>query len=49
MVLYPVAMVAIILALDLTVLRHHTGARLAVNIGIVAVFVAGYFIFLRKR
>ncbi len=49
MVLYPVVMVAIIVALDFTLLRHNTGLRLAVNVGIVAAFVAGYFIILRRR
>lgn len=42
--LYVIVMVGIILALDVTVFRHHLGARLLVNIGIVLVFVAFYFV-----
>jgi hypothetical protein len=48
-VLYVLVMVAIIIGLDLTLLRDHFWARLATNIGVVAVFVAVYFIFLRRR
>jgi len=47
-VLYVLAMIALIVGLDLTLLRHHTWARLAVNIGIVAVFVVVYYKFLKK-
>ena len=46
--LYVVAMVAVVVAVDVLFFRHHVGARLAVNVGIVAVFVAGYFAFRRR-
>lgn len=49
MVLYPVVMIALIIAVDFLFLRHNTGLRLAVNIGIVAVFIAGYFLVLRRH
>jgi len=49
--LYVLAMVAIIVAADILFLRHNVTARLIVNIGVVAVFVAGYFLFgfLKRR
>lgn len=40
-------MVAIIIGVDLAFLRHLFWERLFVNIGIVLVFAAFYFIFLR--
>jgi cytochrome c oxidase subunit IV len=46
--LYVIAMVAIIVGLDIAVFRHHVWARLAANVGIVLVFVAFYFRFVRK-
>jgi hypothetical protein len=48
-VLYLLAMVGLIVGLDVTLLRDHFTARLIVNIGIVLVFIAGYFAFLRPR
>jgi hypothetical protein len=49
LVLYVLAMVAIIVTLDLLVFRHHFWERLATNIGIVLVFVGFYARFLYHR
>jgi hypothetical protein len=46
-VLYVVAMVAVIVGLDFLFFRNRLWERLAVNIGIVLVFGAFYFRFLR--
>jgi hypothetical protein len=46
-VIYLLAMVAVIVGLDLAFFRDRFWARLAVNIGTVLVFVAFYFRFLR--
>jgi len=46
--LYLLVMVVVIVGLDVLFLRHHFAARLAVNIGVVVVFVAGYFRFLKR-
>jgi hypothetical protein len=46
-VLYVLAMVAIVVAVDVLFLRHHFWARLIVNIGIVLVFGAFYLRFLK--
>jgi uncharacterized membrane protein YfcA len=46
-VLYVVAMVAIIVGVDLVFFRHRFWERLIVNIGIVLVFIAFYQIFFR--
>ncbi len=46
-VLYVVLMVACIVAADLLFLRGRFGERLIVNIGIVVVFAAFYFRFLK--
>jgi len=45
--LYVVAMVGLIVAVDVLFFRDHPWARLAVNVGIVLVFAAFYFRFLR--
>ena len=45
--LYLLAMVALIVAVDVLFFRGQFWARLAVNVGIVLVFVAFYFRFLR--
>jgi len=45
--LYVVAMVGLIVAVDVLFFRDHPWARLAVNVGIVLVFVAFYFRFPR--
>ena len=47
-VLYGVAMVAIIVGVDVAFFRNHFWERLAVNIGIVLVFAAFYFRFLSR-
>ena len=49
LVLFLALMIGIIVAVDFLFLRHDTGLRLAVNVGIVAVFVAVYFLVLRKH
>jgi type IV secretory pathway VirB2 component (pilin) len=46
-VLYVVVMVAIIVGVDLLFFRNRFWERLAVNVGIVLVFAACYFRFLR--
>lgn len=46
--LYLLVMVAVIVTVDVLFLRHHFGPRLLVNIGVVIVFVAGYFAFLKR-
>lgn len=47
-VLYLVAMVAVIVGVDVLFFRNRLWERLAVNIGIVLVFVAFYFRFLKR-
>lgn len=47
-VLYVVAMATVVVGVDVLVFRHHFWERLAVNVGIVLVFVAFYFRFLRR-
>ena len=46
-VLYVAAMIALVVGLDVTVFKHHFWERLAANVGIVLLFVAFYFRFLR--
>jgi type IV secretory pathway VirB2 component (pilin) len=46
-VLYVVAMIAVVVGVDLMFFRNRFWERLAVNIGIVLVFGAFYFRFLR--
>ena len=46
-VLYAVAMVAVIVGVDVAFFRNRFWERLAVNIGIVLVFGASYLRFLR--
>lgn len=46
-VLYAVAMVAVIVGVDFAFFRNRFWERLAANIGIVLVFAAFYFRFLR--
>jgi len=48
LVLYGVAMVAIIVALDIVFFKNRFWERLTANIGIVLVFAAFYFRFLRR-
>jgi hypothetical protein len=47
-VLYVVALVVVVVGVDVLFLRHLFWPRLLVNIGIVAVFAVGYFLFLRR-
>jgi len=47
-VLYVVLMVAVIVAIDVLFFRNRFWERLVVNVGIVLVFAAFYFRFLRK-
>ena len=47
-VLYVVAMVAVIVGVDIAFFRNRFWERLTVNIGIVLVFAAFYFRFLRR-
>jgi MFS-type transporter involved in bile tolerance (Atg22 family) len=47
-VLYVVAMAAIIVGVDFVFLRHRFSERLIVNIGIVLVFAAFYLRFIRR-
>lgn len=47
-VLYVLAMVAIVVGVDILFFRHQIWERLAVNIGIVLVFGAFYFRFFRR-
>ena len=46
--LYVAAMIALVVGLDVTIFRHHVWERLAANVGIVLVFAAFYFRFLRN-
>jgi hypothetical protein len=48
-VLYVLAMVAVIVGVDVVFLRHHLWPRLIVNVGVVLVFGAVYFLFLKRR
>jgi hypothetical protein len=48
LVLYVVAMAAVIVGVDFVFLRNRFWARLTVNLGIVLVFVAFYLRFLRR-
>ena len=45
--LYVLAMVAVVVGADILFFRHHFWERLIVNVGIVLVFVAVYFRFLK--
>jgi hypothetical protein len=47
-VLYVVVMIAVVVGLDLLFFRHRFWERLIVNIGVVLVFAAFYFRFLKK-
>ena len=48
-VLYVVAMVAVIVGVDIVFFRNHFWERLAVNIGIVLLFAAFYFRFFLRH
>ena len=47
--LYVVAMVGVVVGVDVVFFRGHPWERLAANVGIVLVFVAFYFRFLRHE
>lgn len=47
-VLYVIAMIAVIVGVDVAFLRHHFWPRLIVNIGIVVVSGAIYLRFLKR-
>jgi hypothetical protein len=47
-VLYVLAIVAVVVGVDVLFFKHHFWERLAVNVGIVLVFAAFYFRFLRR-
>jgi hypothetical protein len=46
--LYVLALLATVVAVDVLFFRHHFWERLIVNVGIVLVFAAFYFRFLRR-
>ena len=48
-VVYVLAMGAVIVAVDVLFFRNHFALRLAANVGIVLLFVAFYFRFLRHE
>jgi hypothetical protein len=48
-VLYVLALIVVVVGVDLLFFRHHLWERLAVNVGIVLVFGAFYFRFLKSR
>ena len=48
-VLYVLTMVAVVVAVDILFFRNHFGLRLLANIGIVLVFGAFYFRFLKHQ
>jgi hypothetical protein len=48
LVLYVLAMVGVVVGVDILFFRHQFWARLAVNVGIVLVFGACYFRFLKR-
>ena len=47
-VLYVLLLVAVVVAVDLLFFRHEFWERLMVNIGIVLIFTAFYFRFLKR-
>ncbi len=48
MVLYVLALIAVVVVVDVLFFRHQFGARLGVNVGIVLVWAAVYFRFLKR-
>ena len=46
--LYVLAMVAVVVGVDVLFFKHHFWARLIVNVGIVLVFAAFYWRFLKR-
>jgi hypothetical protein len=47
--LYVLALVAVVVVVDVLFFRHHALERLIVNVGIVLVFAAFYLTFLKRR
>lgn len=47
-VLYVLALIAVVVSVDVLFFRHHFTERLIVNVGIVLVFGAFYFRFLKR-
>jgi hypothetical protein len=47
-VLYVLAMVAVVVGVDVLFFRHHLWERLMVNVGVVLVFAAFYLRFLKR-
>jgi hypothetical protein len=47
-VLYVLAMVAVVVGVDILFFRHHFWERLIVNVGVVLVFAAFYLRFLKR-
>jgi hypothetical protein len=47
-VLYVLAMVAVVVGVDVLFLRHEFWLRLMANVGVVLLFAAFYFRFLRR-
>ncbi len=47
-VVYVLAMVAVVVGVDVAFFRNHFWERLAVNVGVVLVFVACYFRFVSR-
>jgi hypothetical protein len=48
-VLYVLALIAVVVGVDILFFKHHFWARLAVNVGIVLVFGAFYWRFLNRQ
>jgi positive regulator of sigma E activity len=48
-VLYVLALVAVVVGVDILFFRHHFWERLIANVGIVLVFAAVYLRFLKRR
>ena len=47
-VLYVLALIAVVVGVDILFFRHHLWERLIVNVGIVLVFAAFYWRFLKR-
>ena len=47
-VLYVLALIAVVVGVDILFFRHHFWERLIVNVGIVLVFAAFYWRFLKR-
>ena len=47
-VLYVLALIAVVVGVDLLFFRNHFWERLLVNVGIVLIFAAFYFRFLKR-